>query len=88
MRALAAMREGAEVDAIVWLPVSLRKLSDTEDAFSRGRQTSFDKWRAATSDSGPTVYVVEDVTKLSLEEGGEGNGAVDDDAAKRALQDA
>lgn len=87
MRALASMREGAKVDAVVWLPVSLRKLSDTEDGFSRGRQTSFDKWQAAQGDSGPTVYVVQDVTKLSLEEGG-GNGSVDDDTANRALQDA
>ncbi len=87
MRALASMREGAKVDAVVWLPVSLRKLSDTEDGFSRGRQTSFDKWRAAAGDSGPTVYVVEDVTKLDRD-GGAGNGSVDDATANRALQDA
>ncbi len=82
MRAIAATRYGAEVDAVVWLPNSLRKLSDTEAAFSRGRQTTFDKW---LPEAGPTVYVVEDVTKL---EGESGNGAVEDDAAKRALQDA
>ncbi len=84
MRALAAIRYGAEVDAVVWLPTSLRKLTDTEDGFSRGRQATFDKWLAAAGDTGPTVYVVEDVTKLALE----GNGSVDDDTAARALADA
>jgi HK97 family phage portal protein len=84
MRALAATRYGADVDAVVWLPVSLRKLSDIEDGFSRGRQATFDKWLAAAGDDGPAVYVVEDVTKLALE----GNGAVDDDTAARALADA
>lgn len=84
MRALAATRYGAEVDAVVWLPVSLRKLSDTEDGFSRGRQASFDKWHAAVGDAGPVVYVVEDVTKLHPA----GNGQVADDEANRALADA
>ena len=83
-RALAAIRYGADVDAVVWLPTSLRKLTDTEDGFSRGRQATFDKWLAAAGDTGPTVYVVEDVTKLALE----GNGSVDDDTAARALADA
>ena len=88
MRALAATRHGAEVDAVVWLPISLRKLSDTEDGFSRGRQTSFDKWLAANGDTGPAVYVIEDVTQLSTAEGDGGNGTVDDDAVNRALVDA
>jgi hypothetical protein len=64
MRALAALREGTKVDAVVWLPNSLRKLSDQEDAFSRGRQTSFEKWLLT---AGPTVYVIEDVTKLTTD---------------------
>ena len=91
MRAMAATRHGAKVDAIVWLPRSLRKLTAVEDGFSRGRQTSFDKWLAsrerlaalAAGDPGPAVYVIFDVTTLSS-----GNGSVDDDRANRALADA
>ena len=62
VRALATLREGVEVDAVVWLPVVLREMSVTEERFARGRQTNFDKWLAAGSVSGPMVYVIGDVT--------------------------
>ena len=71
VRALATLREGVEVDAVVWLSVPLRELSVTEGRWARNRQTNFEKWLAVSSydagwarSSGPVVYVVGDVTEL------------------------